>query len=87
MTADEIELLRYVIETGNTIRPLGDVVPAKGLQSAGMATVVYLDEGARISVRPTDQGRRWIALINRRSYDSATQARIDVRAQKIGGRA
>lgn len=81
LTRDEIDLLRAVIESGKTIRPLGDVVPAKGLQSAQMATLTYLDEGGRISVQPTQTGRRWYALAKDQKRDKALQ--VDDRARRL----
>lgn len=86
MTQDEIALLRAVIESGKTIRPLGDVGPAKGLQSAGMATLTYLDEGHRIAVRPTNVGRRWYALaVAKKQRSGAMGKEIDSRAARLAG--
>jgi hypothetical protein len=85
MNQAEITLLRAVIETTVTTRELGDAPAAKGLQSAGMATLTYLDEGHRLSVRATETGRRWHILQKARRGDQAFETRTDSRARKLMG--
>ncbi len=63
MTPAECGLLCEVIESGQHVRQRGDAVIAKGLQSAGMATMNWIDEGRAIRVIPTELGRRWHVLV------------------------
>lgn len=66
MTPLQSAFLRQLIESGEQVRQKGDAVVANALQSAGLVTVHWLDEGRRIRVLPTPLGRRWLVLVKAR---------------------
>lgn len=83
MNRYEAELLKTVISSGKTERPMGDAPFAIGLQAGGMAVVTYLRDGKHIDVRPTETGKRWYALVT--NHTAAEDRFSDHYARRLMG--
>ncbi len=62
MKPAEFALLSELIETGKTLRPLGDARLAQNLQSDGLVIIAYLEEMPKARITPTHKGRCLYAL-------------------------
>lgn len=59
-------LIEIARRSDRHLRPIGEIRVANGLQASGMATVNHVD-AKTIRVTPTENGRRWVALIANRN--------------------